>query len=67
MLLSDTTSHFASLVQQAGPAEAEYLRNLANASSTAVKTGQQRINPEDELPEDDKENDPLLSSHRKMQ
>jgi hypothetical protein len=54
-------------VQQAGPAEAEHLRNLANVSSAAVRTRQQRINPEDELPEENKESDPLLSSHRKMQ
>ena len=31
MLLSDSTSHFTSLVQQTGTAEAEHLRRLANS------------------------------------
>ena len=34
VLLSNSTSHFASLVEQAGSAEAKYLRTLANTKST---------------------------------
>lgn len=32
MLLSDSTSHFTSLVQQTGLAEAEHLRRLADVT-----------------------------------
>jgi hypothetical protein len=67
VLLSNPDSHFTALVEQAGPAEAEYLRTLANASSTAVKIKPQNFNSENEQLEENTENDPLLSPHIKMQ
>jgi hypothetical protein len=67
VLLSNFNSHFASLVAQTGPAEAEHLRTLAGASSIAMKVKHQEFNSNNELPEENEESDPLLSSHRKRQ
>ena len=67
MLLSNPNSHFTSLVEQTGPAEAEHLRNLANASSIVMKIPYENINTDNELLEENNENDPLLSSERKKQ
>ncbi|CAF4237396.1 unnamed protein product [Rotaria sordida] len=55
VLLSNSTSHFASLVEQTGVAEAEYLRTLANMKSTKDK----QDFDQEPLP-DSKETDPLL-------
>jgi hypothetical protein len=67
VLLSNPTSHFASFVEQTGLAEAEHLRTLATAATMAVKVYRNRLNPAEELPEANNENDPLLSSHDKIQ
>lgn len=67
LLLSDPNSQFTSLVKQAGAGEAEHLRTLSGAPSTIVKVKKQTFNPDDELPEENDENDPLILSHRKQQ
>ncbi|CAF4743672.1 unnamed protein product [Rotaria sp. Silwood1] len=56
ILLSNPNSHFASLVEQAGVAEAEHLRTLANMKST-----KDNHNLDQELLLDSKETDPLLT------
>ncbi len=55
------------MVEQAGPAEAKHLRNLASASSIDMEVVHQKFNFDDVLPEESNENDPLLSSHEKIQ
>ena len=62
VLLSDYQTQFASLVEQTGTAEAEYLRILANAASMKVKSNEQKLDDDenDELPPDSGENDPLI-------
>jgi hypothetical protein len=67
VLLSNPTSHFASLVEQTGPTEAEHLRTLANVSSAVMKVKHQRFNCDDESQEENTESDPFLSSHSKIQ
>jgi ATP-binding cassette subfamily C (CFTR/MRP) protein 4 len=67
VLLSDPTSHFSSLVKQAGVAEAEHLRALANTAASAVELKHEKLNLDDEPTEDNTENDPLLSLHSKIQ
>ncbi len=61
VLLSNPNSHFTSLVEQAGAGEAEHLRTLAKKAKHPI------FNSDDELLEKDNENDPLLSSHEKIQ
>ncbi len=61
VLLSNPNSHFTSLVEQTGAAEAEHLRTLAK------KVKHPTFNSDDELLEKDNENDPLISSHEKIQ
>ncbi|CAF1123285.1 unnamed protein product [Rotaria sordida] len=56
VLLSNSTSHFASLVEQTGVAEAEYLRTLANMKSTKDNHDLDQ----EPLP-NGKETDPLLT------
>ncbi|CAF4162099.1 unnamed protein product [Rotaria sordida] len=56
VLLSNSTSHFASLVEQTGLAEAEYLRTLANMKST-----KDNHDLDQESLTDSKETDPLLT------
>ncbi|CAF3968250.1 unnamed protein product [Rotaria sordida] len=56
VLLSNSTSHFALLVEQTGIAEAEYLRTLANMKSTT----KDNHDLDQELLLDSKETDPLL-------
>jgi hypothetical protein len=53
ILLSNENSYFISLVKQSGPAEAEYLRILANRKN-------QEIIIDDELIPSVNETDPLL-------
>jgi ABC-type proline/glycine betaine transport system ATPase subunit len=67
VLLSNPNSHFTSLVEQTGAAEAEHLRTLASVSSTDMKVEHQTFNSADELLEENNEHDPLLSSHEKIQ
>ncbi|CAF4364451.1 unnamed protein product, partial [Rotaria magnacalcarata] len=57
-LLSNSTSHFTSLVEQAGDAEAAYLRTLANKKSTKDKHD---FEEEEETIQDTKETDRLLT------
>lgn len=62
VLLSDTESQFASLVNQAGAAEAEHLRMLANAASRKMKSTDEKLddNQNNELLFESEENDPLI-------
>ena len=53
VLLSNPNSYFVSMVEQTGPAEAEYLRNLANQLKS-------EIIPDDEWTSTANETDPLL-------
>jgi len=59
-LLSNSNSYFVSLVEQTGPAEAEYLRTLANQMDLKMKTKKQKIIIDEELILSVNENDPLL-------
>lgn len=58
-LLANSSSHFSSLVEQAGVAEAEHLRALAKASS--MKPRSNLVNA-DEMQFDGSEYDPLILS-----
>ncbi len=62
-LLSNGNSYFVSLVDQTGPAEAEYLRTLANRIDLKVKTKKQERIVDDELISSVNENDPLLNNN----
>ncbi len=61
-LLSDSESHFSSLVQQTGPREATHLRMLAKNASSKMKSTDQKLNDnkEDDLSSDMTEQDPLI-------
>jgi len=61
VLLANSNSHFVSLVKQAGPAEEEYLRTLANAVAANRKSKEQRIATGEELPLDFNEKDPFIT------
>ena len=54
-LLSNSDSYFVSLVEQTGPAEAEYLRTLAQRLEIKTK----EIQP-DTIVDEASENDPLI-------
>jgi hypothetical protein len=62
VLLSDSESQFASLVDQTGAGEAEHLRMLANAASKKVKLTDEPLgdHQDDELTLEAEENDPLI-------
>ncbi len=62
VLLSDSESQFASLVDQSGAGEAEHLRMLASTASKKVKSTDQPLgdHQDDELPLQSEENDPLI-------
>ena len=63
-LLSNAQSQFASLVEQAGAAEAEYLRNLAKSSKVNIKQ-KEKIDVEDEESGSEmNETDPLVPSSK---
>ncbi|UJR14779.1 hypothetical protein I4U23_001767 [Adineta vaga] len=68
VLLSDNQSYFTALVKQAGPAEAEYLRTLANSRTSYDKQKQNNDILEDETSAEDidVETDPLIISSLKM-
>jgi hypothetical protein len=57
ILLSNSNSYFVSLVEQTGPAEAEYLRTLANRLNSRRK--EEKLIDEESIPSGN-ENDPLL-------
>jgi hypothetical protein len=57
ILLSNSNSYFVSLVEQTGPAEAEYLRTLANRLNSRRK--EKKLIDEESIPSGN-ENDPLL-------
>ncbi len=59
-LLSRSNSYFSELVEQTGPAEAEYLRALANPRSSKMKKKNQETTSDDEVIPPSNENDPLL-------
>ena len=63
VLLSKESSYFSSLVMQTGPAEAEYLRTLANSRNNFNKTSTCPTTSEfeEETKENINETDPLLS------
>jgi ABC-type proline/glycine betaine transport system ATPase subunit len=60
MLLSNPNSHFVSLVEQTGPAEAEHLLTLANAAAANMKSKEPRTDTSEKLPPDSNEKDPLI-------
>jgi len=62
VLLSNSESQFASLVDQTGAGEVEHLRMLANAASKKVKSTDQPLgdHQDDELTLETEENDPLI-------
>ena len=60
VLLSDPKSYFVSLVEQTGPAEAEYLRALANRTNTKKKEAKLPKTENDLSTISENETDPLL-------
>ena len=62
VLLSNPKSYFVSLVEQTGPAEAEYLRALANRTRTNTKKKEAKLpKTENDLSTiSENETDPLL-------
>ncbi|CAF3694293.1 unnamed protein product [Adineta steineri] len=64
-LLSNPSSQFAMLVEQSGPAEAEYLRSLARATIIHSQLEEDKLNCNDDFSEYNNEDDPLLLSHNK--
>jgi hypothetical protein len=62
VLLSNGQSYFASLVEQAGAAEAEYLRSLANSSEANTRRREEIYVADEELGEEINETDPLVPS-----
>jgi len=58
ILLSNSNSYFVSLVEQTGPAEAEYLRTLANRLNSRRK--EKKLIDEESIPLGN-ENEPLLA------
>lgn len=48
ILLTNSESQFASLVEQTGAAEAEYLRAMANVPSSKLESNNQQVNDIDE-------------------
>lgn len=54
-LLSNPDSHFISLLEQTGPAKADYLRTLENAAAAKMKLKEQKIATGEELPLDSNE------------
>ncbi len=63
VLLSNSESQFASLVDQSGAGEAEHLRMLASTASKKVKSTDQPLgdHQDDELPLASEENDALMA------
>ena len=57
MLLSNIKSHFTSLVEQTGAAEADHLRSLASIAALKSKI---IVDNHDEMQPDDSERDPLI-------
>ncbi len=62
ILLCDSQSQFASLVEQAGVAEAGYLRSLASIASSKAKSNVSKINEnnDDDSVQHNGETDPLI-------
>ena len=60
VLLSNSESYFVSLVEQTGPAEAEYLRVLANRTNTKMKEEKLSRTEHDASTISENETDPLL-------
>ena len=62
VLLSNRRSHFSSLVEQSGAAEAEHLRMLANSNKPYEKRRQEMNISNEELSPEANETDSLVSS-----
>ncbi|CAF4061065.1 unnamed protein product [Rotaria sp. Silwood2] len=60
VLLSNSNSYLASLVEQTGPAQAEYLRTLVNRMNQKIILTKKQPFDDDELTSEVNENDPLL-------
>ena len=60
VLLANSNSYFISLVEQTGPAEAEYLRTLANRIDSREKEEELETIMSNEFISSENENDPLL-------
>jgi hypothetical protein len=66
VLISDRNSHFASLVEQTGTAEAEHLRILTNSTGSYAKRNRAiTVLDEERLSEED-ETDPLVPSMKSL-
>ncbi len=63
-LLSNDQSHFASIVEQAGAAEAEHLRSLANSSKVNTKRKEEIHVEDEESGSEMNETDPLVPSSK---
>ncbi|CAF2965891.1 unnamed protein product [Rotaria sp. Silwood2] len=59
-LLSNSKSHFTTLIEQTGSAEAQYLRTLVNTQGRNTRCNTLNVDIDEELPLDSNENDPLL-------
>ncbi|CAF3400484.1 unnamed protein product [Rotaria sp. Silwood1] len=59
-LLSNSNSHFTSLIEQTGSTEAQFLRTLVNTQDTNMNFDEPNVDSDEELPLDPNENDPLL-------
>ncbi len=66
VLLSNRHSHFTSLVEQTGAAEAEYLRTLANSSESYTKRRQEIYISDEESASETDETDPLVPSLKSL-
>lgn len=60
VLLADPESHFVSMVEQTGAAEAEYLRTLAKRMNARMKEEKMKRNENDPLILSENETDALL-------
>ena len=69
VLLSNPSSHFTSLVEQTGSAEAEHLRSLAGGISPPTEEikHEESIAVDEDGIEEPNEDDPLLPSDLKIQ
>ncbi len=62
VLLSNSQSYFASLVEQTGVAESEHLRTLANASKLSTKRRHEICIADEQSEAEMNETDPLVPS-----
>jgi hypothetical protein len=66
VLLSNSHSYFALLVEQTGAAEAEYLRTLTNSTKSYKKRRREICISDEESPLETNETDPLVPSLKSL-